>query len=67
LQKFHSIVNNAEVTYGVDRVTAQYRKKLLILFQNASRIMKNEGADLVAENSELEMKRNIVADKLAGM
>jgi hypothetical protein len=45
----------------------QYRKRLLLLFQSASRIMKKDGADLQAEHSALEMKRSIVADKLEGM
>jgi hypothetical protein len=49
----------------MEKVTVQHRKKLLILFQNASQIIKKESGDLLAQHSDLRVKRNMVAEKLA--
>lgn len=40
LPKFNQLVGNCQIAYGLDNVSKQYRKKLLILFQNASKIIK---------------------------
>ena len=40
LQQFSNIVSKAEPSNGIDRVTLHYRKKLLLLFQNAYEMIK---------------------------
>lgn len=45
-------------------MSLQYRKKLLVMFQNASKIIKSKTPCLLADNSEMQVKRSIVADKL---
>jgi len=64
LEKFNQLIANVEMGYGIDRVTTNHRQKILILFQNASKIIRTDKPNLMAENNQLQIKRNIVADKL---
>ena len=64
LKSFNEIVSECRPEQGIDRVSLQYRKKLLIMFQNASSIIKQASPDMLATNSELQVKRSIVADNL---
>lgn len=57
-------MSNTHPEIGIDRVSLQYRKKLLVMFQNASKIIKSKTPCLLADNSEMQVKRSIVADKL---
>lgn len=42
LKAFSEIVGRCQIDYGVDNVSLQYRKKILLLFQVASREIKNQ-------------------------
>ena len=58
------MIEKAQPSQGIDRVTKHYRKKLLILFQNASQMIKQQEPELLATNSNLQVKRTIVCDQL---
>ena len=67
LDTFAQIVTKAEPSIDIDRVTMHYRKKLLILFQSAARIIKEQTPEAAVRNSDLQIKKSIVSDNLQQM
>lgn len=67
LDEFKEIVTDSQPHQGIDRVSLQYRKKLLIMFQEASKMIKMQIPNSLASNSELQIKKSIVADNLHSM
>jgi hypothetical protein len=61
IRAFNEVVGNCQIGYGIDNVSLLYRKKLLVLFQNASKIIKMEMPELSTECSQLFMKKNLLA------
>ena len=64
LQQFNQLLSVKHPEQGIDRVTTHYRKKLLLMFQNASKNMKQQLPNLLATQSELTVKRIVVAEQL---
>lgn len=64
LKDFSDIVGRAQPSHDIDRVTLHYRKKLLILFQNANQIVKQRTPELMMTNSDLQVKKSITSDNL---
>lgn len=65
VSKLKQIVEGVDMSYGVERVSLTYRKKLLILFQQASRAIRSDTPNLAVVNSQLVSARGILADNLS--
>lgn len=63
-QQFNQLLSVAHPEQGIGRVTTHYRKKLLLMFQNASKNMKQQLPHLLATQSELTVKKIVVAEQL---
>jgi len=59
---FNEIISVSHPEQGIDRVSFQYRKKLLVLFQKASQAIKEEIPNLQVTHFQLQTKRNYIAE-----
>ncbi len=60
IQQFNRLVGEGEIGYGIEKVSGQYRKKLLIMFQKASKVMKERMPDIEVQASQLGMRKALM-------
>ena len=67
LDTFAKLIVKAEPSIDIERVTMHYRKKLLLLFQNATQMIKEQTPEAIVRNRDLQVKKSIVSDHLKQM